>query len=256
MNGFNLSDWALKHRSFVIYFMIAVVVARLSSYLRLGRNEDPALHFPHHGRAGGLARRDARRNAETGDRAARAQAAGDNKPRFHPKLYDRRPHDDFRQSERRDLARASAGHLVPGPQEHRRYAPHACRRASSAPASTTISATLTALSTASPRTDSPIANCAIMSRTFARDCCNVPDVSKIEDSRRAGRADLRRVLDPAARRTGHRPRRADRRASGAERRHSRPASFRRATRSCRSASPAPSNPKTTFWRSIFRSTAG
>src|SRR6516165_3134500 len=37
----NLSDWALKHRSFVIYLMAAAVVAGVFSYSRLGRNEDP-----------------------------------------------------------------------------------------------------------------------------------------------------------------------------------------------------------------------
>ena len=38
----NLSEWALKHRSFVIYLMVAAVVAGLVAYYRLGRNEDPA----------------------------------------------------------------------------------------------------------------------------------------------------------------------------------------------------------------------
>ena len=42
---FNLSEWALKHRSFVVYCMIAVTVAGVMSYLRLGRNEDPAFTF-------------------------------------------------------------------------------------------------------------------------------------------------------------------------------------------------------------------
>jgi multidrug efflux pump len=39
---FNLSEWALKHRSFVIYCMVAAIIAGMVSYLRLGRNEDPA----------------------------------------------------------------------------------------------------------------------------------------------------------------------------------------------------------------------
>ena len=38
---FNLSEWALKHRSLVVYFMIVAVAAGLLSYNRLGRNEDP-----------------------------------------------------------------------------------------------------------------------------------------------------------------------------------------------------------------------
>jgi multidrug efflux pump len=45
MIGPNLSDWALKHRSFIVFAMISIVVAGLSSYFRLGRNEDPAFTF-------------------------------------------------------------------------------------------------------------------------------------------------------------------------------------------------------------------
>ena len=42
MNGINLSDWALRHRSLVVYMMIIAVVAGGLFYFRLGRNEDPA----------------------------------------------------------------------------------------------------------------------------------------------------------------------------------------------------------------------
>ncbi len=38
----NLSEWALRHRSFVVYLMIASVIAGLTSFLSLGRNEDPS----------------------------------------------------------------------------------------------------------------------------------------------------------------------------------------------------------------------
>ena len=38
---FNLSQWALNHRSLVIYIMIVAIAAGLLSYNRLGRNEDP-----------------------------------------------------------------------------------------------------------------------------------------------------------------------------------------------------------------------
>ena len=41
MKGFNLSEWAIRHRSVVAYFMLVVAVAGIGSYLRLGRNEDP-----------------------------------------------------------------------------------------------------------------------------------------------------------------------------------------------------------------------
>ncbi|MES0028817.1 efflux RND transporter permease subunit [Mesorhizobium sp. M0040] len=42
MKGFNLSDWALSHRSLVWYFMLVFVVAGVFAYLNLGREEDPA----------------------------------------------------------------------------------------------------------------------------------------------------------------------------------------------------------------------
>ena len=42
MKSFNLSDWALEHRSLVWYFMIVFVLAGTFSYLNLGREEDPA----------------------------------------------------------------------------------------------------------------------------------------------------------------------------------------------------------------------
>jgi multidrug efflux pump subunit AcrB len=42
MNGFNLSEWALKHRSVTIFLIIVAIVAGLSSYFRLGRSEDPS----------------------------------------------------------------------------------------------------------------------------------------------------------------------------------------------------------------------
>jgi multidrug efflux pump subunit AcrB len=43
--GPNLSDWALKHRSFIVFAMIAISIAGLLSYYRLGRSEDPAFTF-------------------------------------------------------------------------------------------------------------------------------------------------------------------------------------------------------------------
>ena len=41
----NLSEWALKHRSFIVYCMIVLMVVGAMSYYRLGRNEDPAFTF-------------------------------------------------------------------------------------------------------------------------------------------------------------------------------------------------------------------
>ncbi|TIU99541.1 MAG: efflux RND transporter permease subunit [Mesorhizobium sp.] len=41
MTSFNLSEWALRHKSFVIYLMIAAALAGMFAYTGLGREEDP-----------------------------------------------------------------------------------------------------------------------------------------------------------------------------------------------------------------------
>ena len=42
MRRFNLSEWALEHRSFVYFLMIVSVLAGVMAYRRLGREEDPS----------------------------------------------------------------------------------------------------------------------------------------------------------------------------------------------------------------------
>ncbi|MFT8717864.1 MAG: efflux RND transporter permease subunit [Acetobacter sp.] len=39
--GLNLSDWSIRHRALVLFFMILIAVAGIRSYFNLGRNEDP-----------------------------------------------------------------------------------------------------------------------------------------------------------------------------------------------------------------------
>src|SRR6185312_1623959 len=41
MKSFNLSRWALEHKSFVVYLMLVVALAGIFEYRRLGRDEDP-----------------------------------------------------------------------------------------------------------------------------------------------------------------------------------------------------------------------
>mgnify|MGYP001468152978 CR=1 FL=1 len=41
MKGFNLSQWALDHKSFVVYLMLAIAIAGFLDYRKLGREEDP-----------------------------------------------------------------------------------------------------------------------------------------------------------------------------------------------------------------------
>ncbi len=42
---FNLSEWALRHRSLVVYLMLVVAIAGTFSYFNLGRSEDPEFTF-------------------------------------------------------------------------------------------------------------------------------------------------------------------------------------------------------------------
>jgi multidrug efflux pump subunit AcrB len=41
MKGFNLTEMAIRHKALSIYFMLVCLVAGVSAYLHLGRNEDP-----------------------------------------------------------------------------------------------------------------------------------------------------------------------------------------------------------------------
>ena len=41
MKSFNLSEWALKRKSFIVYLMIAAALAGIWAYGKLGREEDP-----------------------------------------------------------------------------------------------------------------------------------------------------------------------------------------------------------------------
>jgi multidrug efflux pump subunit AcrB len=41
MKGFNLSDWALRHKSFIVFWMLAAAIAGVWAYGKLGREEDP-----------------------------------------------------------------------------------------------------------------------------------------------------------------------------------------------------------------------
>ncbi len=46
MKGFNLSEWAVKHRAMVIFLMIASLLAGVVAFNGLGRQEDPNFNVP------------------------------------------------------------------------------------------------------------------------------------------------------------------------------------------------------------------
>ncbi|HRJ52852.1 MAG TPA: efflux RND transporter permease subunit [Candidatus Thiothrix moscowensis] len=45
MNGFNLSEWALRHRNFVLYLMVLTLGLGIFGYNKLGQSEDPPFTF-------------------------------------------------------------------------------------------------------------------------------------------------------------------------------------------------------------------
>ncbi len=45
MSGFNLSAWALRNRTLVLYAMVVLAIAGFFSYQRLGQSEDPPFTF-------------------------------------------------------------------------------------------------------------------------------------------------------------------------------------------------------------------
>ena len=190
MGGINLSEWALTRRSITIFLMIIAVGAGLHVLHETRAQRGSVVRHQDDGRARSLARRNRRRDDEAGHRAARTHAAGDAAARLPSQLHAGGRHDDLRQSEGQRHREGSARHLVPRPQEHRRHADDAYHGAWPARSSTTSSATPSEPSSDSPRTVSPIASFATMSRRFARKLLHVPDVSKIEILGDAGRAYL------------------------------------------------------------------
>ena len=76
MTGFNLSEWALKHRSLIVYLMIVAVAGGTVLLLPARPQRGPVLRHQDDGGSGRLARRHRRGHAQAGHRAARAQAAG------------------------------------------------------------------------------------------------------------------------------------------------------------------------------------
>jgi multidrug efflux pump len=42
VSRFNISEWALRHPSFVLFLMLAFVLVGVNAYRKLGREEDPS----------------------------------------------------------------------------------------------------------------------------------------------------------------------------------------------------------------------
>ena len=117
MNRFNLSEWALRHRSLVAYFMLMIVVAGVASYLTLGRSEDPDFTVKtmvvQAGWPGATVEDTLQQVTDRLERKLQETPSLD-----YLKSYTSAGRDhDLRQPEGLDAGRPSAGHLVPGAQE-------------------------------------------------------------------------------------------------------------------------------------------
>ncbi len=124
MTGPNLSEWALRHRSFTVFLMILVTAAGLSAYFGLGRNEDPAFTFRtmvvQAAWPGATLDDTLQQVTERLERKLQEYA----RTGFPAQLYGARPNHHLRQPEGFDLRGRGPRCLVPGAQEHRRYPPH------------------------------------------------------------------------------------------------------------------------------------
>ena len=218
MMGFNLSEWALRHRSLIVYLMIVAVVAGLASYFRLGRDEDPAFIIKtmvvQAAWPGATVEETLKQVTERLERKLQETPQLD----FLRSFTTRGRHHNLRQSE---------GHRPP---------PRRCPTSGimSARASATSAHTLPA-GVVGPGFNDDFGDTFGMIYGFTADGFTHRELRdyveddpleaaacrrRLEDrdSRRAGRADLRRVLQQGTREPRHRPRGADRRAAGAERR--------------------------------------
>jgi multidrug efflux pump subunit AcrB len=173
LTGLNLSDWALKHRSFIVFLMIAATVGGLFSYFRLGRAEDPPFTFRT------MIVQAAWPGASMDDTLKQVTE------RIERKLQETKGLDFLRSYTKPGLATifvnlkgSTRAADVPDIWYQVRKNIGDIRGTLPAgvigPVSTTISATPSGSSTASRRTASRIGSCATMSKTSARGCCRFP----------------------------------------------------------------------------------
>ncbi len=184
MTRFNVSEWALNHRSLTIFLMIVTITAGLLAYSRLGRNEDPAFTFRT------MVVQAAWPGATLNDTLDQVTDRLERTLKETPSLdflrsFTRAGLDHhFREPEGPHAARGRSRHLVSRAQERRPTCGTPCPRASSGRASTTSSATRSGSSTASRRTASPIVSCATMPNASANGCCASPTSPRSRSSAR------------------------------------------------------------------------
>ena len=76
MKNFNLSRWALEHKSLVVYFMLVIALAGMLRISQARPRGGPALHHQDHGGEDAVARRHHARDRKAGHRPYREEARG------------------------------------------------------------------------------------------------------------------------------------------------------------------------------------
>ncbi len=204
MSGLNLSDWALKHRSFIVFIMAAVTLAGIASFFSLGRAEDPPFTFRTMIVQAGWP------GATMDDTLQQVTE------RLERKLQETKGLDFLRSYtipgrttifvnlKGSTQSLRSAGHLVSGAQEHRRHPRHAAGRRGRTRLQRRLRRHLRPDLRLHRRRLHPSRTARLRRR---HPLAPAAGSGRVEDRapRRAGRADLRRVLDPGARRPRHRP---------------------------------------------------
>ena len=147
MKRFNLSEWALGHRSLVLYAMIVLASGGVLSYTKLGQSEDPPFTFKvmviRTGWPGATARQVEEQITDKIEKKLQETPNVD----VIQQLLQAGESLVFFQRQGLGAAGGRARHLVPGAEEDRRHPQHPARRHHRARRSTTSSATSTATST-------------------------------------------------------------------------------------------------------------
>ena len=216
MTSFNLSDWALRHKSFVVYLMLAAAIAGVMAYGKLGREEDPPFTIKT------MVVKTLWPGATTTDTINQVTDRIEKKLEELPyldyvqQLHQARRVRGVRQSQGHVRAADGARPLVPGAQEDRRHPRRTCPPASTGPTSTTSSATPIRMIYALTADGFIASRAAGLCRARARRAAARARRRQGRPDRRAGREDLSRVLHPADGGARHRRQRADAGAAGAE----------------------------------------
>ena len=247
MNRFNLSEWAIRHRSLVTYFMLVIVVAGVWSYFRLGRSEDPDFTVKTMVVQVGWP------GATVSDTLEQITDRLERKLQETPNLDYLKSYTTPGQATvfvnlKDSTPRGSgAGHLVSGAQEGRRHPQHAAARHCRARLQRRVRRHLRHRLRLHRRRVHPSGAEGLCGR---RPQAAPSAAGHLEDRRPRGpgRARLCGVLDRAAGGPRDRPRRADRRAPRPERRHPSGRRADRTTKRSSSASRARSGPSRTSRR--------